>query len=235
MANSNGDGSTDSWPGFLSELTKSFLILRDIFGYALPGAVFLSIGLLCRRFSLQTLHTVLFPYDPPLWALLLLALAACYTTGHVMAQLAYIFYDTWKIPESWRRVLGKTRAEPQAKSQNETRKTEAHTQVAPELMILRESHPALLTEYDRQSVMSQLRGSTGAAMLAGSLVFYVFPTPSAGGLVGFAGAFMLLVFWFSGVPHIDELKQRTIQAGTKALEAEPAETPRKPGKVRGAE
>jgi len=230
MAKSNGDSGADSWPGLLSELTKSFLILRDIFGYALPGAMFLSIGILCRRFSFRDIHSLLAPYDPPLWAIFLVALGACYTAGHVMSQVAYIFYDTWKLPKAWQKVLGEPADQPQSEVQDST----PHTQVPLELMVLREAHPALLTEFDRQSVMSQLRGSTGAAMLVGFLLFYAFPTPPFGVLVGLAGAFMLAVFWFSGTPHIDDLRQRTIQAGMKTMEADRASAPEKRAKTRSA-
>ncbi len=40
------DKSGGGWAGFVTELTKNFLILRDVFGYALPGAVFFAIGML---------------------------------------------------------------------------------------------------------------------------------------------------------------------------------------------
>ncbi|MGB0064167.1 MAG: hypothetical protein WBP85_06955, partial [Terracidiphilus sp.] len=74
MANSNGgDSNANSWPGFLSELTKSFLILRDIFGYALPGAVFFAIGLLSGNIKLQQLQSLLQPYQNqiPWWLALI--------------------------------------------------------------------------------------------------------------------------------------------------------------------
>jgi hypothetical protein len=107
MASSESGGS-DSWPGFLSELTKSFLILRDIFGYALPGAVFLSIGVLLKRFSLHDVQYFLEPYNLPVWLAVVLGIGACYVVGHLMAQIAYFLFNTWKWPFSrkllfWRR------------------------------------------------------------------------------------------------------------------------------------
>lgn len=212
MAKSNGgDGSADSWPGFMSELTKSFLILRDVFGYAVPGAVFLSIGVLCQRFSLGDVQCLLEPYQLPAWMALILVLGACYTVGHLMAQVAYFFYNTWKFPE-FRKKTGQVLRDAQEAT--------GHTQVPPALINLREDHPALLTEFDRQSIMTQLRGSTGAALLVGCLVFYVFPTPPIGVLAGVAGAFLLMVFWFSAIPHVDDLKGCTIKAGEVAEKAE---------------
>jgi hypothetical protein len=208
MAKSNGDGgSADSWPGFLSELTKNFLILRDIFGYALPGAVFLSIGLMCKRFSLSDVQYFLRPYQDrmPAWLALILAVGACYTVGHLMAQIAYFLKNGWGLP--WgRKTYGLMKPGiPDPRNDG------------PDLFNLREDHPVLLTEYDRQTVMTQLRGSTGAAMLMGFLLFYVFPTPSVGVMAGVGGAFLLLVFLFSALPHMEELTDRTSKAGKAAM------------------
>jgi len=221
-------GNGGSWPGFLSELTKNFLILRDIFGYALPGAVFLAIGVLCRRFSLHDVQYFLQPYTIPMWLALVLVLAACYTTGHLMSQVAYFFFNRWgwPFPLRWRWPLVKAGGEPKtghtaahpvpprlhfqwrwpfffAKDEPKTGK---HA-LDPVLIALRESHTALLTELDRQTVMTQLRGSTGAAMLLGFVLFYLIPTPPLGVLAGVAGAFLLLVFMFSAKPHMSDLTQ----------------------------
>lgn len=235
MAKSDDSDSKNSgsWPGFLSELTKNFLILRDIFGYALPGAVFLAIGLFCRRFSLRDVQYFFEPYKIPAWLGLILGLVACYTAGHVMAQLAYL-PDNWK---TWRRIR---KAKADAKDKN---KAEAANKAGPAnkaepaektdckcldpvLIEIRESHPALLTEYDRQSTISQFRGGVAAAMLLGFVVFYLIPVPlPIGVLVGIAGAYQLLVFWLTGTPHIEELQCDTIAAGKIALDADKARTP----------
>ena len=205
MAKSNGgDGGADSWPGLLSELAKNFLILRDIFGYALPGAVFLSIGVLSRRFSLSDVEYFLRPYQLPAWLALILALGACYTIGHLMSQIAFFPKNKWGVPWSRKKAASNNAGE------TDDKKDES------ELFVLREDHPVLLTEYDRQTVMTQLRGSTGAAMLVGFLVFYVFPTPSIAVMAGFSGVFLLFVFWFSALPHMDDLKANTLQAGKAA-------------------
>src|SRR5579863_9308929 len=167
MANSNGgDANADSWPGFLSELTKSFLILRDIFGYAIPGAVFLAIGVLCRRFSLSDVQYFLRPYQDkiPAWLIAIFAVGACYTIGHLMAQIAFFLKNGWGLP--WgRKTYGLMKADEPDLAKD-----------GPDLFNLREDHPVLLTEYDRQGVMTQLRGATGASMLTGYLIFYVIPT-----------------------------------------------------------
>jgi len=234
MANADGGNTNvDSWPGFLSELTKSFLILRDIFGYALPGSVFLAIGILSGRLKLEQLQTLLQPYQDkiPWWLALIVGIAACYTVGHLMAQIAYFLKNGWGLPwgrktytigfvmawiacflkYGWGRLRG---------SKNGLAKPEAPQTDGPDLFNLREDHPVLLTEYDRQTVMTQLRGSTGAAMLMGYLLFDRFPTPSIGVLAEYSGVFLLAVFLFSALPHMEELAQRTSKVGKTAMEAD---------------
>jgi hypothetical protein len=46
MADS-GD-STSSWPGLVGQVNSAFMLIRDVFGYALPGAVFLTIGVIAK-------------------------------------------------------------------------------------------------------------------------------------------------------------------------------------------
>jgi hypothetical protein len=193
-------GAANSWPGFLSELNKNFLILRDIFGYALSGAVFLAIGVLCRRFSLRDVKYLLDPYQLPPWLAVVVAVGACYAIGHVMTGLAYLPFNIWKNPFRKDTI-------PPANLE----KT-GPTQVPPELIDIRGRHPELMTELERQSTMTQLRGSTGVAMLLGSVLFYWFSTPSLGWMLCLAGVFLLLGFWFSAVPHIFDLERSTITA-----------------------
>ena len=188
MAASDDKGS--SWPGFLSELTKGFLVLRDVFGYALPGAIFLGVGVVCRRFSLHDLKYYVFePYHPPAWLAAIIGLGACYAIGHVMAALAYFPYN-----------FGKQAGD-----------------VSPGLILARGEYPELLIELDRQSTMTMMRGSTGAALLLGSILFWWLPkTPPLGLMLSGAGSLLLLVFYWSAKPHIGRLAKATSEAADTA-------------------
>jgi hypothetical protein len=185
-----GDDKSSSWPGFLSELTKGFLILRDVFGYALPGAVFLGVGVICRRFSLHDLKYYVFePYHPPAWLAAIAGLGACYAVGHVMAAIVYFPYN-----------FGTHAGD-----------------VSPALILARGEHPELLIELDRQSTMTMMRGSTGAALLLGSILFWWLPkTPPLGLMLSGAGILLLLVFYWSAKPHIGRLAKATSEAADSA-------------------
>jgi hypothetical protein len=213
MAKPGNSGGADSWPGFLSELSKSFLILRDVFGYALPGAVFLSIGVLCRRFSLHDIqYYLLDPYNLPAWLAAILGLGACYSVGHVMSAIAYL---RWDFPKKGSKAIRREG------SVTATSPSQCSTEVSPELIDIRGRHPELLIEFERQSTMTQLRGSTGVAMVLGSILFYWLPrTPSLGWMLALAGAFQFFVFFFSAMPHIDRLKNCTIEAARLTDQAE---------------
>ena len=202
-------GSTDSWPGFLAELTKSFLILRDIFGYALPGTVFLLVGVLAKKLPLFALRGLLETYKFPIWLAVAAGIAVCYTIGHVMAAVAYIPYNTWR-----------------RKNRERTDKEWEMIAKSAAMIDIRGRHPELLTEFERQNIMTQLRGSTGTAMIFAYLAFY--RSADAPGLVVLvAGVFLLFAFWFSANPHMSDLMLSTIKAGELTDQADKKKTPEK--------
>ncbi len=91
MADDGGKSdSVGSWPGLLDEVNKTFNLMRDVFGYALPGGAFLAIGLVSGRFNLWEVQNLLKPYQLPAWAALIALVAACYPVGTVMAAAAYM-------------------------------------------------------------------------------------------------------------------------------------------------
>jgi hypothetical protein len=187
---SDADDSASSWPGFLSELGKSFLILRDVFGYALPGAVFLGVGLICHRFSLGDVQYYIFDtYHPPAWLAAIAALGASYAIGHVMAAIVYFPYNF--------------------KKKDKAKAAEA-AEAAKKLILARGQHPELLIELDRQEALTMMRGATGAALLLGALLFWWAPkTPPLGWILTAAGGLLLVVFYWSAMPNIEGRRAST--------------------------
>ena len=92
----NSPDSVNSWPGFLAQLNKTFLLIRDIFGYVLPGGVFLTIGIISKRVSLPDFQNLLPPHQLPAWAVFILLVGACYVTGDILASTAYMPIAFWK-------------------------------------------------------------------------------------------------------------------------------------------
>lgn len=99
------DGAS-SWPGLLGQINKTFDLIRDVLGYALPGAIFLAIGVIakngdcqhCGGFSLTEVQKVLWavPFDVPTWALFLGLIAICYAAGNVLAAIIYMPFSLTK-------------------------------------------------------------------------------------------------------------------------------------------
>jgi hypothetical protein len=108
-----GDGAS-SWPGLVGQINSTFMLIRDAFGYALPGAVFLTIGVIaksgcdaCGGFTLKQLGDAV-PFDVPAWGGLLAAIAASYAAGNVMAAIVYmpislIKYIVWLLDRHYLR------------------------------------------------------------------------------------------------------------------------------------
>lgn len=108
----NGDG-VGTWPGLVDQINKTFNLVRDAFGYALPGAAFLAVGLISGQFNLWEVRNLLAPYQLPAWAAFIAIVAACYPVGTVMAALAYLpfmlfKYGYWMRQRHWPRPAAAT-------------------------------------------------------------------------------------------------------------------------------
>jgi hypothetical protein len=185
--------SVQSWPGFFAELVKSFLLLRDVFGYALPGGVFLSIGLIYGRISLRQLDALLNPYKPPAWVGLILVLAACYVSGQIMAAIAYIFFDLWKllVAKGW-------------KKEPANWLTDHPTEVTGDLLELQKRYPEFFVDLSRRETITLFEGATLVALLAGTIVFRY--TNFHASTIFFVGGLLLLVEFSTAIPHLRRVR-----------------------------
>jgi FtsH-binding integral membrane protein len=195
MAGSNDSGA--SWADIVKTLLDTFQLLRDVFGYALPGLVFAGIGVATGRIQLQQIHDFFKPYDPPIWVLVALGIAACYVIGHLLACIAYLRIDIWK-----------------AYHRRDTKLLEEHpTEVDPEDLYLRHYYPDLFQDLERRETMSVLMYSTLAAMVVGWLVFcYLHLT--FGRTIILASAFVF-VDSLTTMSHLRRARQAIHTAGEK--------------------
>jgi hypothetical protein len=157
----NTDAPVQGWAGLLAELVKSFLILRDVFGYALPGAVFFGVGLVSGRITLRQASDLLQPYALPIWAGIVLSVVVFYITGHILAAIAYAPYDVYKLFASRHAVWSHP------------------TELTGELLAIGQTRPRLLVQLERRETMALLNHATLAALLSGCGVFYYWqPSPA---------------------------------------------------------
>jgi hypothetical protein len=197
------DDSIGSWPGFLAYLNKTFLLIRDVFGYVVPGGVFLAVGLLSQRFSLRDVHSFLWPYQPPTWAAMALLVAICYPLGHILIAVAYMPIDLMKV---FHRKDHKYLAN-------------VPTEVTAELLEARARHPGLFVDLDRRETMAILMGGMASALLLGAAVFcrtHAYPF----WLFTFLSV-LLFINFATSMPHLKRVRDAILNAD-EGLQAEEA-------------
>lgn len=219
--------TASSWPGLVAQLNKTFLLIRDVFGYALPGAVFLTIGLISHRFSLIDVRNLLNPYQPPGWAMFLMAVVACYAMGEILASVTYMPIALHKIVQ-WGFVRSHLYPPPKGEITDANVKKRVYllqdnpTEVTADLLAIRTRHPELFVESDRRETLMLLGGSMATALLSGWLVFYVFAVKTS---VVFAVAGFILVIQFCTAPsHLRRVRMAIREADSK-MAATPALDP----------
>jgi hypothetical protein len=193
MASSGDSGAT--WADVVKSLMDTFQLLRDIFGYALPGLVFAGIGVASGRIQLQHIHDLLKPYDPPMWVVAGLGIAACYVMGHLLACIAYLPIDIHK----W------------IKRGNQDWLDAHPTEVCATDLRWRHFYPEIFHDIDRRETMALLGYSTLAAMVLGWVVFYwlVFALPTA--LLVLSG--FLFVDGLTLMQHLARVRKSVHKAG----------------------
>jgi hypothetical protein len=139
----------------LGSVVKTFLLLRDVFGYLLPGAVALGSVVYVYGFSWATKS---WPGGPD-WLAVVAAVIGCYVAGHLLVAIGYIIYD----------AIDKLRA-PQKPAALEA-----------ELLYYRYLYPDLFIERDRRGTINILRIGVSVALLADT--WLLSPPLSYGALI----------------------------------------------------
>jgi len=176
----------------LGSLVSSFLLLRDLFGYLIPGLVFAA--MIVPSFGLVPWAHGAFPEIDRWWWLVIL-LIACYVAGHVLVAIAFTAYG----------VVDKLRGRKPPDDDAE-------------LQFYRYLYPHLFIDADRRGTVLILRIGVPVALLAGP---WRLPLPAEIGqlkyVIAAIGAFMLYN-GYRGVLHVARHRAATIQAAQWARE-----------------
>ena len=208
--------SSSSWPGFLAELNRTFGLIRDVFGYALPGAVFLTIAVMAKKagrggFSLAEVQACV-PFPVPAWLCFLGLLAACYAIGDVMAAIAYMPNGVFKWVQAWK---AKESGQPNPDLLDNP------TEVTADLSEIRLRQSEFFISLDRRETLVLMSGSMFVALLGGWLVFYILQWPALVVLPIASG--VLLVQFMTGIPHLRRVRAAIREADKLATDRAKAE------------
>jgi len=256
---SSSDEGSSGWPGLFAYLNKTFDLLRDIFGYALPGLVFFAICVAAAHPTLTLVHEKLKPYEPNTWAQGLLAAAGCYAMGHILIMLAYLPIDLFKLAlfllafgarfiDNFRRWLERRADRKAEENKAEDNKKEGKqpkdrgriyrllsrldwsiaakfcddvmatvpTEVPPDIIRIRRSHPEFFPVWDRRETMAMAIGGLAMALLLGGIyncyyvhrfwghIYHTWLLPALG-----------LILWFdffTAMLHLVRLRAAIIKA-----------------------
>ena len=199
-----------SWTRLLADLVRGFILLRDLFGYVLPGAFFLLIGAQSGHLSSFADLSKIPGAESHPWMAVFLLLLLSYVLGHFLVVTFYFIPDVIDlikmVVRKWRRK--------EADANKAKHKSD--------YLRYHEEYPDIFIEYDRQSIIALLRQGLAASLLLGLLVFYrLYSHPLR--VMAAAGVIMLINTYFGG-RHIKELKKLTLKAAEDAAKAKPCES-----------
>jgi hypothetical protein len=187
-------GSTESesgWSGLLIDLVRNFLLLRDVFGYILPGLVFLLLGTLTGRFAIPDWLANL---GLSRWGRLTVVLIMALVAGHVLVAISYLrlnliqmwqHYGIKKLQKEIKKLLTEikemreTDADPAVLKSREKQLAEKKKKLEESPTELsgceiegRARFPGLFLEYDRRTTQSMMVSGLAMAFLLTALMFY---------------------------------------------------------------
>lgn len=196
--------SSSSWSDLLAQLIRGFVLLRDIFGYVLPGAFFLLIGAMLNRLQMFGYRPALPGAESHPWLLVFLLFVISYLSGQFLVSASYLIEDVPRVfKKLWPKVARKTeRADEQR----------AHDRA--DFLRFHREFQEIYIEYDRQAIIALLRRGLAASVVFGLLVFYYLDRHPIRVIAG-AGAIMVFNA-VSGYFHLKRLKGNTLRAARDA-------------------
>ncbi len=220
----NKSPSASTWPALVDQINQTFNLVRDVFGYALPGAVFLAVSLISGRFTLARVQSLLSPYHLPPWVAFVAVVAACYPVGTVMAAAAYMPFMLAKTAVWILDIISKPPDPPKGVRGCLTKWLATHPrEVTAEILQIRAHHPKLLDTLDRRETLALLAGSMTTALLGG---WYVFCCAKWGfGKIIFWAGVITLIQFLTGLGHLRRVAKATCGAN-EAISKEEKKDPK---------
>jgi succinate dehydrogenase/fumarate reductase cytochrome b subunit len=167
------------WSGLLIDLVRNFLLLRDIFGYLLPGMVFLFLGMLSGRFLIPDWMAIL---DLSFWERVIVFLIMALVAGHILVAISYL-------PANLGQLWGARK-----------KLAESPTELSGYEIEGRARFPGLFVEYDRRTTQSIMVSGLAIAFLLTALMVY-WPGLRLRYIVLAAGA-VLFLNMYTGRRHL---------------------------------
>ena len=124
---------------FLSSMIRSFLLLRDVVGYLIPGSLLLGSVIYRHGFDWATKS---WPGGPD-WLAVVAAVIGCYATGQVLVAIGYTIYE----------IVGRFHKRSRAPASDQ------------DVLLYRYVYPDLFIESDRRNTINILRIGIAVALV----------------------------------------------------------------------
>jgi hypothetical protein len=186
----------------LGTLVSGFLLLRDVFGYLLPGALFLVLVgshtpphqsawliALSANFPFVSVH---------FWFFTTTMLLVSYLAGQILVAIGYESAHLVECSVGW--IKGKKRPEAQPPSVDE--------------LYYRYLYPSIFTEVDRRGTINILRLGVAFSLLTGS-GFLFSQSKLIFTIAVLIGAFMVYN-WVTGRSHVRDVAKNSLCAAERA-------------------
>ena len=191
---------------FLGKIVSGFLLLRDFFGYLIPGVVFAGLMLYSGQYVTAALTELPAKLAALVnWPMAIVFVIACYIAGHVLVAAGYTLSPVvGAVIEGVRRIFA-----GESKTKIDRDKKPVDHEAA--FLYYEYLYPSLFIEIDRRDTIHMLRLGVAMALIAGPWLL----APCPRDVLVAAGLFMLYNST-SGQKHMAEMKSATLQAARMA-------------------